>query len=121
MGRAYNSEEYSGVLIETFGELRVGHQVAVSSFKAASDRILQVADHWNRRAKIRSEFATKELEILGIVTSLEGGEEKNFTIVNNRILREGEELGDIVVDRIERNRVTFRYQGERIGLVFRRY
>ena len=94
---------------------------ASTAFGPAAKRIMEVADHWGRRAQIRSAFAKKDLHILGIVTSLEGGKEANFVILDNKLLSEGDDFEDFTVEKIERNRVTFRYQGERVGLVFRRY
>ncbi len=94
---------------------------ASEAFEPAAQRITDVANHWGRRAQIRSAFAKKDLRILGIVTSMEDGNEANFVILDNKLLTEGDDFEDFTVEKIERNRVTFRYQGERVGLVFRRY
>ena len=123
MRSAFEATEYKKVsdTYEEVKKLAFDMVKASNAFKPAADRIMQVAGHWNRRAQIRSEFAKKDLEILGIVTSKENGKDVNFVILNNKLLREGDEYKDFYVDKIERNRVTFRYKGERIGLVFRRY
>jgi hypothetical protein len=123
MRAAFDATEYKRVE-DQYGEVKkiTAEMVkANANFKPAADRITQVADHWVRRARIRAEFSKKELQILGIVTSKVDDKEGNFVILNNKLLREGQEYGGMVVDKIDRNRVTFRYQGERIGLVFRRY
>lgn len=44
-----------------------------------------------------------------------------MTILGTRVVKQGEILNDLRVVRIESNRVTFRYKGEEIPLVFRRY
>jgi tetratricopeptide (TPR) repeat protein len=123
MRAAFEATNWTGVE-ELNGEVAkiVADMVKASeTFKPAAERIAQVAQHWTGRARVRADFAKKDLHILGIVTSAVGAEESNFVILNNKLLREGEGFEELVVDKIERNRVTFRYQGERIGLVFRRY
>jgi tetratricopeptide (TPR) repeat protein len=123
MKEAFDATQYKKVEVIHSDVSKIAKDMvkASTSFKPAAKKILQVADHWKRRALIRADFATKKLEILGIVTSQRDDKDANFVILNNKLLSEGDEFGELRVEKIERNRVTFRYQGERIGLVFRRY
>jgi hypothetical protein len=44
-----------------------------------------------------------------------------LALLNDRIIKQGESVDDFRVVKVESNRVTFRYKGEEIPLVFRRY
>jgi len=123
MRSAFEATEYAKVekIYEDVKKLADEMVKASKNFRPAAQRVMQVADYWRRRAQIRSEFAKKELKIVGIVTSEIDGKRANFVILNKKLLREGDAYQGFLVEKIERNRVTVRYKGERIGLVFRRY
>ncbi len=96
------------------------------AFTPLADHIIKIADSWFKRALIRLEFAEKNLHINGIITNTESNEAENhetgnFVIINNKLIKEGSEFENLLIKDVERNRVTFFYKGETIGMVFRRY
>jgi tetratricopeptide (TPR) repeat protein len=90
---------------------------ANESYKPVADRILETAGQWLSRAQVRQEFEARKPAVQGIVIADDG----KMAVLNNRIVKQGEALEDFRVVKVESNRVTFRYKGEEIPLVFRRY
>ena len=86
-------------------------------FKPVAERILAAAKVWQNRSHVRKEFQNSKPEIQGVVIS----EDAKLAIIDNRVLRQGERFGDFFLQKVENNRVTFRYKGEEIPLIFRRY
>ncbi len=86
-------------------------------FKPVAERVLTASTVWIKRTEIREEFNFNKPTVQGIIIS--PGTKK--AIINNRIYRQGEEFGQFLVQKVENNRITFRYKGEEIPLVFRRY
>ena len=86
-------------------------------FSQVSDRILLVGNTWVERARIRREFNAKPLKIQGIIIH----EGDPFAIVNDVLVRIGDQFQGMRVVQIEPNQVYFDFQGERIPLVFRRF
>ncbi|MEM7235000.1 MAG: hypothetical protein AAF517_22675, partial [Planctomycetota bacterium] len=90
---------------------------ANAKYGAVASQILDRSKKWVNRARVRLEFDTKKPDIQGIIIS--GGDK--MTILNERVVKQGESLNGFRVVKIESNRVTFRYKGEEIPMVFRRY
>jgi hypothetical protein len=125
--KAFADADYTAVkVIHTrIKQMAVDIQKEGKSFAPLADRIIKIADSWFQRAHVRLEFADKKLSINGIITN-PGPEDANTgnnndIIINNKLIKEGSEFNNYVVQRIERNRVTFLYKGETIGMIFRRY
>lgn len=97
------------------------------SFAPLAESVEKIAESWQKRSAVRMEFKEKDLRIRGIITSTlpsgDGGDnqEVDFVIINNKLKQEGSEYDDFEIRKIERNRVTFLYKGEEIGMIFRRY
>jgi tetratricopeptide (TPR) repeat protein len=90
---------------------------ANEQYKPVAERVLEAAAQWLHRAQVRQEFEGRKPKIQGVVISEEG----KMAVVNDRVLKQGEALDDFRVVKVESNKVTFRYKGEEIPLVFRRY
>ncbi len=90
---------------------------ANARFKPVADRILTAGRIWINRANIRREFQASKPDIQGVVIS----PESKLAIIDNRVLKQGESFGDFQIQKVENNRVTFRYKGEEIPMIFRRY
>ncbi|MBN1421802.1 MAG: hypothetical protein JXP34_23715 [Planctomycetes bacterium] len=120
MKTAFAEEDYERVE-QTGGELEKiadEMQKAHDSFQEVAARTRQAGQYWLERAHVRKEFEKRPLQIQGVVVSEDG----NFVILNNRIVHAGDDFDDVVsVQSVEANRVTFRYKGESIPRVFRRY
>jgi hypothetical protein len=86
-------------------------------YKPVADQILAVSTRWLTRSQIRQEFQNRKPTIQGIIIS----EDSKMALLNDRIIKQGESVDDFRVVRVESNKVTFRYKGEEIPLVFRRY
>jgi predicted nucleic acid-binding Zn-ribbon protein len=87
------------------------------NYKTVADQILAASTRWNARAQVRREFDQRKPNIQGIVIAADG----KLALLNNRLVRQGETMDDFRVVRVESNKVTFRYKGEDIPLLFRRY
>ncbi len=88
------------------------------NYKAVADQILDVANRWNARAQVRKEFESRKPAIQGIVIAPEG----KMALLNNRLVKQGDRFEeDMRVISVESNKVTFRYKGEDIPVLFRRY
>ena len=85
-------------------------------YKPVADRILAASNRWLTRAQVRQEFQSHKPNIQGIVIS----ENAKMAVLNDRIIKQGEAVDDFRVVKVESNKVTFRYKGEEIPLVFRR-
>lgn len=92
-------------------------KAANAGYQRVADEILQRSSNWVARARVRLEFESQKPNIQGIIISGDG----KMTILNGRIVKQGESLGRFRVVRIESNRVSFSYKGEEIPMVFRRY
>lgn len=90
---------------------------ANEDYAEVANRILEVSEIWFERASVRQEFEAMRPSIQGIVISDDG----RLAVLNDTVVKQGEFLDDIRVMDIESNRVTFRYKGEDIPVVFRRY
>ena len=90
---------------------------ANTKFTPVAGRIVDLAGQWVARAEVRLEFDSRKPEIQGIILS----DPSNMAILNHRIVKQGEGFSDFRVVKVESNRVTFRYKGEEIPLMFRRY
>ena len=86
-------------------------------FTPVANQIVDLASQWVDRAQVRLEFESLKPEIQGIILS----DTRNMAILNDRIVKQGESFADFRIVKVESNRVTFRYKGEEIPLVFRRY
>ena len=86
-------------------------------YEGVANEILERSRRWVDRARVRREFEQQRPDIQGIIIS---GDSK-LAILNEKVVRQGEHLDNMRVVKIESNRVTFRYKGEEIPMVFRRY
>ncbi|MBI4583629.1 MAG: hypothetical protein HY717_06375 [Planctomycetes bacterium] len=86
-------------------------------YQTVADQILKAATVWVEKTRIRKEFETNKPKIQGIIIS----DATKKAIINNQIINQGEQVGEFMVQKVENNRITFRYKGEEIPLVFRRY
>ena len=86
-------------------------------FGPVADQIREISSRWVYRADVRLDFESRKPSIQGIVVS----EGRNLAILDDRIVKQGDSLVDFRVVKVESNRVTFRYKGEEIPLVFKRY
>jgi hypothetical protein len=86
-------------------------------YKPVAERILESSSQWLTRAKVRQEFESRKPKIQGIVIAADG----KMAVVNDKLVKQGEAVEDFRVLKVESNKVTFRYKGEEIPLVFRRY
>ena len=92
-------------------------KTANTQYVSVANEILGRSTRWLSRARVRLDFEARKPEIQGIIIA---GDSK-MTILDERIVKQGESLQGFRVVRIESNRVTFRYKGEEIPMVFRRY
>jgi len=90
---------------------------ANANYKPVAEQIMAHSQKWVQRAQVRQDFESRKPNIQGIVIS----ETNKMAVLNDRIVKQGESVDDIRVVKVESNRVTFRYKGEEIPLVFRRY
>ena len=88
-----------------------------AQYKPVADRVLETSEQWVRRARVRQEFQSRRPRIQGIVIGTDG----KMAVLNDRVVKQGEAIQDFRVVKVESNRVTFRYKGEEIPLIFRRY
>ncbi len=88
-----------------------------AAYEPVAKRVLEVSARWAQRATIRREFEGMRPKIQGIIMAPDG----NRTVLNDAVVEEGGYLEELRVVRIENNKVTFRYKGEEIPVVFRRY
>ena len=86
-------------------------------YDRVAQRIVETSQQWVARAEVRQEFDERKPDVQGIVISEDG----KMAVLNDRIVRQGEAIEEFRVVKVESNRVTFRYKGEEIPLVFRRY
>ena len=86
-------------------------------YKPVAEQVLTAGNRWLNRARIRQEFDARKPTIQGIVIA----PDTKMALLNERVVKQGETLDDFRVVRVESNKVTFRYKGEEIPLVFRRY
>jgi urocanate hydratase len=86
-------------------------------YKPVAEQIIAVSGRWLNRAKIRQEFHGRKPKINGIIIA----DDSKMALLNDRLIKQGETVDDFRVVKVESNRVTFRYKGEEIPLVFRRY
>lgn len=117
--RSFDNRDYSQVATYHEAMKKIGEQMVAidSEFREVARMIVEVADDWLQRARIRQEFDAKMLKIQGIVTH----NGPPLVILNNRALGIGEEVEDMVLVQIEPNQVVFNFRGEEIPLLFRRY
>ena len=116
---AFHAQEYNRVdsLFADVEKLAKEMEKANVRFKPVAERVLTAGKVWMARAAVRREFQTAKPDIQGVVIA----EEAKLAIIENRIFKQGESFGDFQIQKVENNRVTFRYKGEEIPLIFRRY
>ena len=86
-------------------------------YQPVAARILEASNRWFMRANVHQEFETLRPHIQGIIISDEG----RMALLNDKVVKQGEFLDDLRIVRVESNKITFRYKGEEIPVVFRRY
>ena len=119
MRNAFRNEDYPKVkaLLSEVKRQADSMLTINEEFQEVSTKIMEVANEWVRKAEIRREFSAKVLTIQGIVYE----NDVRYAIVNDHTLAVGEQFEDMRVVKIEPNRVLFRYKGENVPLIFRRY
>jgi len=116
---AFNDGEYTRVETihgEILGLTKEMEQTN-ARYKPVAEQIIAVSTRWLERAQIRLEFQNRKPNIQGIIIS----EASKMAVLNDRVIKQGEAVEDFRVVKVESNKVTFRYKGEEIPLVFRRY
>jgi tetratricopeptide (TPR) repeat protein len=86
-------------------------------YKPVAEQVKTAAGRWLKRAQVRQEFQNRKPAIQGIVISAD----KKMVVLNSKVVAQGEAVDDFRIVKVESNKVTFRYKGEEIPLVFRRY
>jgi tetratricopeptide (TPR) repeat protein len=86
-------------------------------YKPVAEQILSASNRWMARAQVRQDFQARRPNIQGIVIS----DNAKMALLNDKLVKQGELMEDFRVVKVESNKVTFRYKGEEIPLVFRRY
>jgi tetratricopeptide (TPR) repeat protein len=116
---AFSATEYAKVdtLYIEVEKLAKEMEKANSRFKPVADRVVAAAKVWLNRSQVRREFQSAKPEIQGVVIA----DDAKMAIIDNRILKQGERFGEFQIQKVENNRVTFRYKGEEIPLIFRRF
>jgi tetratricopeptide (TPR) repeat protein len=119
MKEAFTDGEYPRVelLHGEVAKLTKEMQATNARYKPIADEIQTVSNRWLDRSKIRQEFHGRKPRINGIIIA----DDSKMALLNDRLIRQGEAVDDFRVVKVESNRVTFRYKGEEIPLVFRRY
>lgn len=99
--------------------IRLGEEMQSTNpeYQPVAARILEASNRWFMRANVHQEFESLRPQIQGIIISDEG----RMAVLNDKIVKQGEFLEDLRVVRVEANKITFRYKGEEIPVVFRRY
>ncbi len=109
-----------GRVAQIHGEvIRLGEEMQSTNpeYQPVAARILEASNRWFLRASVHQEFETLRPHIQGIIISDEG----RMAVLNDKVVKQGEFLEDLRVVRVESNKITFRYKGEEIPVVFRRY
>ena len=114
------SEQDFDLVHRLHGEvLSIGQDIgqAGESYKAASVIVMQAADQDLQRSEIVREFLAKQISVEGVVMAPEG----SHAIINGNLIPEGGQIHDAVLEAVLRDRVIFRYRGERIEHKFGRF
>jgi len=86
-------------------------------YKPVAEQVVAASERWWSRAQVRQAFEARKPSIQGVIIS----DNSKKAILNDRIIDEGERVDGFRVVKVESNRITFRYRGEEIPQVFRRY
>jgi tetratricopeptide (TPR) repeat protein len=119
MKEAFTDGEYQRVEVMHAEVVKLTKEMEQTNarYKPVAEQILTVSNRWLGRAKIRQEFHGRKPQINGIIIA----DDSKMALLNDRLIKQGEAVDDFRVVKVESNRVTFRYKGEEIPLVFRRY
>lgn len=119
MKELFNDSEYAGVNA-VFGEitkLTQEMEQVNTRYKPVARRVQEAAGRWLTRAQVRQEFEARKPSIQGVIIS----SSEKMVVLNNQVIRVGDSIDDFRLVNVENNKVTFRYKGEEIPLMFRRY
>ena len=119
MKQTFYDAEYNKVEL-VLGDLqKVAEEMIQTNERYApvAEKVLESGRVWIERTKVRQEFDANKPQIHGIIIA----PETKLALVNGQIVNQGEHFGSFFVHKVENNRITFRYKGEEIPLVFRRY
>jgi len=119
MKQTFYDAEYDKVEL-VFNDLeKVAEEMIQTNERYApvAERVLESGRVWISRTEVRKEFDSNKPHIHGIIIA----PETKIALVNGQIVNQGEHFGNYFVQKVENNRITFRYKGEDIPLVFRRY
>lgn len=117
--RLFRSEDYPAVEERYSEVIDLANKIEQINpeFEKIGEQVREVGQYWVRRAKVRREFNSKDLDIQGIILH----EGPAIAIVNETVIEEGGYFDGMNVVAIEPNQIIFRYKEEEVPLVFRRY
>ena len=116
---AFHEAEYTRVktLFEEVKKLAKEMERTNVRYSSVAERVVNAGEVWIRRTQVREDFNANRPMVQGIILAADAKK----AIINDRIFKQGDRFDEFLVQKVENNRVTFRYKGEEIPLVFRRY
>ena len=119
MEEAFNEAEYARVkvIFEEVKKLAKEMERTNVRYRPVAERVANAGQVWIRRTQIHEDFNANRPVIQGIILA----PATKKAIINDRIFEQGDRFDELLVQKVENNRITFRYKGEEIPLVFRRY
>lgn len=112
-GEYNNVEKLHNELAKLVEEMKAANE----NYIPVADQILAASGKWLKRAQVRREFQERKPIVQGIVIA-DGGK---MALLNQKLVKQGDSFEDFRVVGVESNKVTFRYKGEEIPVIFRRY
>jgi hypothetical protein len=89
-------------------------------YKADIKRVLEQAEHLIQRAKNVSELLSKKLLLSGIFYIPPGEGLPSYAILNNRVVKEGYVIQDVLIKKINPSSIVVEYKGERMSIYIQR-
>ena len=119
MKQAFYDNEYERVekLFAQVRKLATDMESTNERYKPVAEQVLKAGNVWLERTRVRQEFDSNRPDIQGVIIA----PATKQVVINGRIVEQGDHFGEFKVQKVENNKVTFRYKGEEIPLVFRRY
>ncbi len=119
MKQAFYDAEYAQVesIFTQVKKLAEDMEETNDQYKPVAAQVLKAGNVWIERTRVRQEFDANKPQIQGVIISSQSKQ----VVINGRIIPQGERIGKFKVQKVENNKITFRYKGEEIPLIFRRY
>lgn len=119
MKQAFYDTEYAQVetIFAEVKKLAEDMEATNKRYEPVAAQVLKAGNVWIERTRVRQEFDANKPQIQGVIISSRSKQ----VVINGRIVPQGDRFGQFKVQKVENNKVTFRYKGEEIPLVFRRY